>query len=194
MSLNISIITISVNRWNSAIKKTKISRTENPALNCSQDTPKTKALRELLSKQSSPYYCCLIFLPCWFSYNPTNWTLLLLWLIQKLIIFFTLYLSFHLRPTCHLQRALPTPASSSSLTSSHYSRCSHHCTHYPPTGQTLFSPLAPYVYLQHVFHFYILYNLQFLSFFLLSASLYVNINAKRTRIAACFVLCRTPCA
>lgn len=144
--------------------KTKISSRKNPALVCSQDAPQAKTLREFPSCHS-PSMLLLpnISLLSSFS-NPTNWTLLLLWRPKVDLFFCTLsVLASYTHPPPGI--CLPTP-------NPEFPLCLHFlllplltpqhplASHMPGSS----SPLARYIFLQHAYHFYMLYDLKFLYF------------------------------
>ena len=98
MNLNTSIIPINANGLNYPTERPRLAEKKiqlwSAYMIFLQQSP------ERTSHQSSPTILLLysISFLSWCSFNSANWILLLLWLTQKLIIFFELYLFLHLRP------------------------------------------------------------------------------------------------
>lgn len=117
---------------------TRISQVEIPSLIYSQDRLKRGPERFFPQSPLSILLLSSISFLSGFSFNPANWTLLLLRLAPKLIIFFVHYLLRQLRHTCLLGRASPAPSPVPCLPRLPLLPHSRHCTHRPPLSTDIF--------------------------------------------------------
>ena len=116
---------------------TRISQVEIPSLICSQDRLNRGPERFFPQSPLSILLLSSISFLSGFSFNPANWTLLLLRLAPKLIIFFAHYLLLHLRHTLGTC-ASPAPSPVPCLPRLPLLPHSHHCTHRPPLLTDIF--------------------------------------------------------